>query len=82
MSWTERDNALEREFLFPDFREAFAFMTAVALTAEKMDHHPDWRNVYNRVHIRLNTHSAGHVVTDLDRRLAAEIDRLYRGSGT
>jgi len=81
MSWTERDNALEREFLFPDFREAFAFMTAVALTAEKMDHHPDWRHVYNRVHIRLNTHRAGHVVTDLDRRLAAEIDRLYRGSG-
>ena len=51
-------------------------MTRVALEAEKMDHHPDWSNVYNTVEIRLSTHSAGDVVTDKDRKLAAKIDAL------
>jgi len=81
MTWIERDDALERDFHFADFSAAFAFMTAVALAAEKMDHHPDWRNVYDRVHIRLNTHSAGNTITEKDRRLAAIIDRLYRQHG-
>jgi 4a-hydroxytetrahydrobiopterin dehydratase len=81
MTWIERDDALERDFHFPDFSTAFAFMTAVALAAEKMDHHPDWRNVYDRVHIRLNTHSAGNTITEKDRRLAGIIDRLYRQHG-
>lgn len=74
--WTEQDNSLQRTFTFKDFSEAFAFMARVALVAEKMDHHPDWSNVYNRVHIKLNTHSAGGVVTDKDRKLAAAIDRI------
>jgi 4a-hydroxytetrahydrobiopterin dehydratase len=74
--WIERNNALEREFRFADFSEAFAFMARVALLAERMDHHPEWTNVWNRVTIRLSTHSAGGRVTDKDRALAAAIDRL------
>lgn len=75
-TWTETGNTLERSFRFKDFSAAFAFMTRVALEAEKMGHHPDWSNVYNTVHIRLSTHSAGDVVTEKDRALAAAIDKL------
>ena len=57
--WKEEDNKLQREFKFKDFSEAFAFMSRVALLAEKMDHHPEWSNVYNRVAITLTTHDAG-----------------------
>jgi 4a-hydroxytetrahydrobiopterin dehydratase len=74
--WTEQDNKLVREFRFRNFSEAFAFMTRVAFLAEKMDHHPDWTNVYNTVSIRLSTHDAGDVVTEKDRKLAAAIDKL------
>ena len=74
--WEEKNNTLYRKFQFKDFSQAFAFMTRVALEAEKMDHHPDWSNVYNTVEIRLSTHSAGDVVTDKDRKLAQKIDAL------
>ena len=74
--WKEEDNKLKQTFQFKDFSEAFAFMTRVALAAEKMDHHPNWSNVYNRVSIELNTHDAGNIVTDKDRKLAAIIDKL------
>ena len=74
--WTETADALTRTFTFRDFSEAFAFMTRVAILAEKMDHHPEWSNVYNKVMIRLSTHDAGNVVTEKDRQLAAAIDRL------
>jgi 4a-hydroxytetrahydrobiopterin dehydratase len=74
--WTEADNKLKRTFQFKDFSEAFAFMTRVALAAEKMDHHPCWTNVYNRVEIELTTHDAGNVVTEKDQKLAAIIDSL------
>ncbi len=76
MSWTEENNELKQTFTFKDFSEAFAFMTRVALVAEKMDHHPNWTNVWNKVEITLNTHSAGNIVTEKDRKLAAEIDKL------
>lgn len=74
--WVEENNTLKRAFEFKDFSEAFAFMARVALLAEKHDHHPYWVNVYNRVEITLTTHSAGNTVTDKDRKLAAEIDKL------
>ena len=74
--WEEKDNSLYRKFEFRNFSEAFAFMTRVALEAEKMDHHPEWTNVYNTVEIRLSTHSAGNIVTDKDRKLAKKIDGL------
>ena len=72
--WEEKDNKLYRKFKFKDFSEAFAFMTKVALAAEKMDHHPLWTNVYNTVEIWLNTHSEGDIVTEKDRKLATLID--------
>ena len=74
--WTEQDNKLYREFKFKNFSEAFAFMTRVAIEAEKMDHHPFWSNVYNKVEIWLNTHDAGDVVTEKDYKLAKKIDGL------
>jgi len=74
--WQEKDNKLVRDFKFRDFKEAFGFMTQVALIAEKMDHHPNWSNVYNQVTIELCTHDAGDIVTDKDRELAKAIDQL------
>jgi 4a-hydroxytetrahydrobiopterin dehydratase len=74
--WQEIDNKLYQEFTLTDFSEAFAFMTRVALAAEKMDHHPTWKNTYNKVEIWLSTHDAGNTVTDKDRKLAATIDKL------
>jgi len=74
--WEEKNNSLYRKFEFKNFSEAFAFMTRVALEAEKMDHHPLWTNVYNTVEISLSTHSAGNIVTEKDRKLAKKIDAL------
>jgi len=74
--WKEENNKLYRSFNFADFNAAFAFMTRVALIAEKMDHHPTWTNTWNRVEIWLSTHDAGNVVTEKDRKLAAAIDTL------
>ncbi len=74
--WKEQDNTLYREFKFKNFSETFAFMTRVALEAEKMDHHPTWTNTYNQLEIRLSTHDAGNRVTDKDRLLAKKIDSL------
>jgi 4a-hydroxytetrahydrobiopterin dehydratase len=76
MAWTERDGALHQQFEFGDFSEAFAFMTRVALIAEKKNHHPDWSNSWNKVSITLTSHDAGNVVTDRDREVAAAIDGL------
>ncbi|HTN46947.1 MAG TPA: 4a-hydroxytetrahydrobiopterin dehydratase [Flavipsychrobacter sp.] len=76
MLWQEKDNYLYRVFEFKDFSAAFAFMTQVALLAEKQGHHPNWQNVYNKVEILLNTHDAGDIITDKDRKLAAAIDTL------
>lgn len=75
--WKETSESLECSFVFKDFKAAFAFMTEVAFYAEQHNHHPDWSNVYNRVHIRLSTHDAGNVVTEKDRNLAAAIDRVF-----
>lgn len=74
--WTEKNNSLYRKFSFKDFPEAFAFMTRVAFAAEKMDHHPLWTNVYNKVEIWLSTHDAGDKVTEKDHLLAAKIDGI------
>ena len=75
--WTLSDDgtAIERLFRFSSFSEAFGFMTRVALAAETLDHHPDWSNAYNRVSVRLTTHSAGGL-TGLDIELAGVMNRL------
>jgi 4a-hydroxytetrahydrobiopterin dehydratase len=71
--WQERDGRLHREFTFANFSEAWAFMSRVALAAEKANHHPDWSNSWNKVVVDLVTHDAGGI-TDRDRELAAAID--------
>ena len=76
MSWKEENNQLIRHFQFTDFKEAFSFMAQVALLAEKAEHHPTWENTFNKVTIKLSTHDAGDVVTEKDRNLAAEIDKV------
>lgn len=74
-------SSLQAEFCFSSFNQAFAFMTQVALEAEKMDHHPDWCNSYGRVQIRLRTHDAGGV-TQRDLDLARRIDALHTFCGS
>jgi len=68
-------DAIQRTFRFKDFSEAFGFMARAALVAEKMDHHPEWTNVWNRVDVTLATHSAGGL-TKLDLELAEAMDRI------
>ncbi len=77
--WKETPEGLNKTFEFKNFSEAFAFMARVALAAEKIDHHPNWSNVYNRVTITLNTHSAGNSVTEKDHILAHTIDKFITG---
>ena len=71
----EGRDAIRKTFKFEDFSEAFGFMTRAALVAEKMDHHPEWTNVWNRVDVTLATHSAGGL-TELDVKLAEAMDRI------
>lgn len=75
--WSLADDhdALVKTYTFADFGAAFAFMTQTAILAEKMNHHPEWFNVYNRVEVTLNTHDAGGV-TELDLKLAAAMNRF------
>lgn len=80
--WKEENNQLKRSFQFNNFIEAFAFMTKVAFVAEKMNHHPNWSNVYNKVDISLCTHDDGNNITDKDMKLANEIDKLFNGGNT
>ena len=75
-SWSFDGTYISRNFKFSDFVNAFAFMTSVALKAEKADHHPDWSNVYNTVNIKLNSHDT-RGITQLDFDLAATIDKLF-----
>jgi 4a-hydroxytetrahydrobiopterin dehydratase len=74
-NWSFDGIHLTRSFKFSDFVKAFSFMTSVALNAEKMDHHPEWTNIYNTVNIKLNTHDAKGI-TQLDIDLATTIDKL------
>lgn len=75
-NWITDNNTLYRKFSFKNFSAAFAFMTRVAIEAEKLNHHPKWTNAYNTVEIWLNTHDAGDIVTELDHQLATKIDAL------
>ena len=78
--WSYAGGKLHREFVFRDFSEAFGFMARAALAAEKMDHHPDWSNVYATVTVNLVTHDAGGI-TGLDFELAHRMDALARRRG-
>lgn len=74
--WVENKNRLEKTFVFKDFSEAFSFLSRVALLAEKMNHHPEIWNVYNRVKLSLYTHDAGNSLTEKDYKLAEAIDKI------
>ena len=74
--WIEKNNTLYRKITFKDFSAAFAFMNKVAVKAEKLNHHPLWTNVYNKVEIWLSTHDAGDIITEKDIKLAEEINSL------
>ncbi|NEN23670.1 4a-hydroxytetrahydrobiopterin dehydratase [Cryomorpha ignava] len=75
-NWKEEDNKLKKSFEFKDFVGAFGFMSQVALIAEKMNHHPEWTNVYNTVDIALQSHDDGDKVTEKDHKLAKAIDKI------
>lgn len=77
MEWKLIDSSLQTSFEFVDFIDAFAFMTQVAIVAEKMNHHPEWTNVWNKVHFTLRTHDAGNTVTEKDQKLAQKISGIY-----
>ncbi|MCZ2248899.1 MAG: 4a-hydroxytetrahydrobiopterin dehydratase [Bacteroidia bacterium] len=82
MNWRkvelENDKSyLEKEFVFKDFVSAFSFMTRIAFLAEKHNHHPEWKNVYNKVMIKLSTHDAGDKVSEKDLKLANLIDEVF-----
>ena len=77
MNWTEKDNKLIGEFVFEDFSQAWAFMTEVAILAERKNHHPDWTNVWNRVVITLTTHDEGDIITEKDRKMADSISKIF-----
>ncbi|HUR31973.1 MAG TPA: 4a-hydroxytetrahydrobiopterin dehydratase [Saprospiraceae bacterium] len=77
MMWTEQNDKLVAEFVFEDFSQTWAFMTEVAILAERKNHHPEWTNVWNRVTIKLSTHDAGGVITEKDRKLADGISKIF-----
>lgn len=73
--WSLKDKSIRKRITFRDFSQAFGFMTCVALEAQKLNHHPDWKNGYNKLSIELSTHDAGGL-TELDFKLAKTIDKL------
>jgi len=75
--WKESNNQLHKTFEFKNFIDAFAFMTKAAIVIEKHNHHPEWKNVYNKVEISLCTHDAGNIITEKDHKLAEALDKLY-----
>jgi 4a-hydroxytetrahydrobiopterin dehydratase len=76
-NWTETENALHKTFVFADFAAALAWMVRAGFVIEKMNHHPEWTNVYNKVSVKLTTHDAGNTVTQKDRELSEALDKLY-----
>jgi 4a-hydroxytetrahydrobiopterin dehydratase len=76
--WKEENNKLQHSFEFKNFVEAFTFMTKVAFAAEKMGHHPNWSNAYNKVDIVLFTHDANDTITEKDVQLSKEIDKIFK----
>lgn len=75
-NWIEQNNALHKTFVFADFASAMAWMVKAGYAIEKLNHHPEWTNVYNKVLVKLTTHDAGNTVTEKDRKLAELLDTL------
>lgn len=75
--WEEQNNTLVKCFEFQNFIQAFLFMTEMAFHIEKLNHHPEWKNTYNKIEVQLRTHDAGNIITDKDRELAQIFDTIY-----
>jgi 4a-hydroxytetrahydrobiopterin dehydratase len=75
-NWKEENNKLTKTFVFKSFADAIAWMVKASFVIEKIDHHPEWTNVYNKVHVTLTTHDAGNTVTEKDRELTVILDSL------
>jgi 4a-hydroxytetrahydrobiopterin dehydratase len=78
--WPEKEGKLYKEFIFRNFVEAFAFITKVALIAERANHHPEIYNIYNKVEISLCTHDEENSITEKDKHLAEKIDQVYKST--
>lgn len=78
--WIEKNNGLEKEFHFKDFKEAFIFMKQVAEIAEELNHHPEWSNKYNKVYLRLYTFDKQNTLSEKDKLFAARIDALTKNT--
>lgn len=76
MEWREENNRLVKTYEFPSFANAMAWMIKASFAIEKLNHHPEWTNVYNKVHVVLTTHDAGNIITDKDRELAIVLDGI------
>lgn len=77
MEWKEENNKLYKQYKFKDFTATLAFMVQAGFAIEKLNHHPEWKNVYNRLDVWLCTHDAGNTVTDKDHQLASLLDGIY-----
>ena len=75
-NWKEENNKLTKTFSFKTFGEAIAWMVKASFEIEKLNHHPEWTNVYNKVHVSLTTHDAGNTITEKDQQLAEILDLL------
>lgn len=80
--WTETENKLIKTFVFKSFEEALTFMQMVTPHISALNHHPEWKNIYNRIEVELTTHDAGNRVTSLDRKLAEIMDAVFEGMKT
>lgn len=76
MEWIEADNKLTKTFIFKDFTSAIAWMVAASFEIEKLNHHPEWKNIYNKVEVVLTTHDTGNTITEKDRILAKKLDAI------
>lgn len=75
-NWKEEQNAISKTFVFEDFAEAISWMVKASFAIEKLNHHPEWTNVYNKVMVKLTTHDAGNTLTEKDRQLAIALDAV------
>jgi 4a-hydroxytetrahydrobiopterin dehydratase len=79
-NWKEENNKLSKIFVFKDFAEAISWMVKASFHIEKLGHHPEWKNIYNKVYFELTTHDAGNTVTEKDITLAKKLDELYNST--
>ena len=76
MEWIEKEDSLQKTYIFDDFKQAIQWMAKASIEIDKLNHHPEWYNIYNKVHVVLRTHDAGNTVTEKDRELALILDSI------